>query len=366
MAGRKITYGNVGENYEKKDPIKKLAQTQATLTSKNLYPFKELSGTRGESAYVWKQGNIYMASVVEGLGTKNLVADEMDRLTGKDYYENIAHDTVATIVNDLVTTGAKPLVLHAFWAVGDVEWIGNEKRIKNLIAGWKKACDVSMVSWGGGESATSRKLVYPNAIVLGGSCVGIIGSGKRLVSEKKLKAGDAIILLKSTGPNANGISLIRAVSKKLKKGYLTKLKDGRTFGDAVLAKTNIYAKLIKDLLELKVDVHYVSNITGHGFRKIMRANKDFRYVIEKIPEKQEIYDLIQASANLSDKEMYGTFNMGADFAIFVPQKDVKKTLAIIRKNKYEGIDAGVVEKGKRQVVIKAKNIVYAGDSLNLR
>src|SRR3990167_5433332 len=100
---KKITYQKVGENYEKKDPVKRLAQAQAALTSKNILPFKDLPETRGESAYVWKQGNILMASVLEALGTKNLIADEMLKLTGKDYYENISHDTVATIINDLVT-----------------------------------------------------------------------------------------------------------------------------------------------------------------------------------------------------------------------------------------------------------------------
>ena len=82
---KKITYGQVGEDYDKKDPVKKLAQTQATLTSKNILPFKELSETRGESAYVWRQKDVYMASVVEGLGTKNLIADEMKILTSIRY-----------------------------------------------------------------------------------------------------------------------------------------------------------------------------------------------------------------------------------------------------------------------------------------
>src|SRR3989344_1528942 len=366
MAGRKITYSKVGEDYEKKDPIKKLAQTYARLASKNIFPFQEISETRGESAYVWEQNGNYMAAVIEGLGTKNLIADEMLRLTGKDYYENISHDTVASIVNDLVTVGARPLVVHAFWAVGDVDWVSNERRIRNLVRGWRKACDLSLASWGGGESPTLRDIVDKDAVVLGGSCVGIVGDKKRLISERKLKVGDAIVFIQSSGPNANAVSLIRAAAKKLKKGYLTKLSDGKLFGEAVLAKTNIYARLVQDLLNEGIDIHYITNITGHGFRKIMRSKRELTYVIEKIFKPQELFKIIQSVTNLTDKDMYATFNMGQDYAIFVPQKDVEKTLSIVRKNKFKAIDAGVVEKGEKRVIIKPKNIVYGSETLDLR
>src|SRR3990167_9506918 len=114
---KKITYGEVGDNYDTKDPIKKLAQTAARKTSKNPQnvDFSEVPQTRGESAYVFKVGNQYFATVVEGLGTKNLIADTMRKISGKTYYDVIGYDTVATIINDLVSVGAKPLVVHAYW-----------------------------------------------------------------------------------------------------------------------------------------------------------------------------------------------------------------------------------------------------------
>src|SRR6266550_3916077 len=118
MKKQKITYSQVGDNYDTKDPIKIHAQTAALKTGINLKKsgFEEVTDSRGESAYVWKQGNVYMASVIEGLGTKNLIADGMRQFSKKTYYDVIAHDTVATIINDLVTVGAKPLVMHAYWA----------------------------------------------------------------------------------------------------------------------------------------------------------------------------------------------------------------------------------------------------------
>jgi len=363
-----ITYSQVGDNYDTKDPIKKLAQSAARKTAVNLkkHGFEEISDTRGESAFVWKQGNILMASVIEGLGTKNLVADETRKITGKTYYGAIGHDTVATVINDLITVGAKPLVIHAYWAIQDNSWLQDLDRMKDLINGWKRACDISGATWGGGETPTMKDIVIPGTSELGGSCVGIIPSKKNLITDKKLKPGDRILLLKSNGVNANGLSLCRAIAKKLPKGYATKLKNGKMYGEEILKKTNIYAKLIQDLLNNGVDIHYISNITGHGLRKIMRAKQNFTYIIEKIFEPEELFLFIQKHANLPDEEMYGTYNMGMDYAIFLPKKDIKKAQRIVKKNGFESLDAGYVEKGERQVIIKPKNIIFKSYTLELR
>lgn len=365
---KKITYSQVGDNYETKDPIKKLVQIAAQETAINLKRngFNELSDTRGESAFVWKQGDILMASTIEGLGTKNLIADEMRKFTNKTYYDVVGHDTIATIINDLITVGAKPLVVNAYWAIEDNSWLQDTTRMKDLIRGWKSACDLAGATWGGGETATMKQIVVPKTSEFAGSAVGIISSKKNLITDKGLRVGDRILLCRSNGVNANGISLTRAIAKRLKNGYATKLNSGKMYGEALLTKTNIYAKLIQDLLNSKINIHYISNITGHGLRKIMRARQNFTYVIEKIFDPQEIFLFIQKHANLSDEEMYGTYNMGMDYAIFIPPKYVKKAQKIIKKNGFKSITAGYVEKGKRQVTIKPKNITFSSETLDLR
>jgi phosphoribosylformylglycinamidine cyclo-ligase len=365
---KKVTYSQVGDNYETKDPIKKLAQTAAAATGDNLkqHGFEEVSDSRGESAYVWKQENIYMASVTEGLGTKNLIADAMRAITGKTYYDVIGYDTVATIINDLITVGAAPLGVHAYWSSEHNEWLQDKKRMSDLIAGWKAACDEAGASWGGGETATMKGITVPNTVDLAGCAVGIISSQKRIISDKKLTAGDRILMLKSNGVNANGISLTRAIAERMPQGYATKLPNGKMYGEALLSKTNLYAKLTQDLLDAAINIHYISNITGHGMRKIMRARQNFTYVIEKILEPQEEFPFIQKYAGLSEYDMYHTYNMGMDYAIFLPEKDVKKAQQIVKKNKFESIDAGYVIKGERRVVIEPKDIVFEGESLQLR
>lgn len=365
---KSITYSQVGDNYDTKDPIKRIAQSVARETRTNLkrHGFEEISDTRGESAFVWSQGNILMASVVEGLGTKNLIADETRRITGKTYYDVLGHDTVATIINDLVTVGAKPLVIHAYWAIEDNEWLQDKKRMTDLINGWKNACDLSGATWGGGETATLKQIVLPNVCELAGSAVGIISSKKNLITDRRLRSGDRILLLKSNGINANGLSLARAVASKLPKGYTGKLPDGTMYGEALLTKTNIYATLIQNLLDANIDIHYISNITGHGLRKVMRARHNFTYVIENIFEPQDVFLFIQKHANLDDYEMYQTYNMGMDYAIFLPKIHVKKARSIIKKCGFGSIDAGYVKKGERQVVIQPKGITYKGETLNVR
>lgn len=366
MTKQKITYSQVGDNYETKDPVKKLFQNAAKNTGENLkrHGFSEVKDSRGESAYVWKQGNVYMASVIEGLGTKNLIADGT-RKKDKTYYDVIAHDTVATIINDLVSVGAAPLVLHAYWAIEDNSWLADKSRMTDFIKGWEKACNMAGVSWGGGETATMKQIVVSGTAEFAGSAIGIIKDKKNLVTDKKLKNKDRIIFLQSNGVNANGISLTRAIAKKIPKGYKTQI-NGKTYGELLLSKSNIYATLIQDLQKAQIDIHYISNITGHGMRKVMRAKPAFSYVIEKVFKPQEVFNFIQKHANLTDEEMYGTYNMGQDYALFIPEKDVKKTLEIIKKNKFKGIDAGFVEKGPRQVIIKPKSITFDGSRLDLR
>lgn len=365
---KKLTYAQVGDNYSIKDPANKLSQQAARRTGINLKKagFSEIQASRGESAFVWRQGSVLMASVIECLGTKSLVAYDMRKVTKKTYYDVIANDTVATFINDLSSVGAKPLVVHAYWAFGDNSWLEDKKRLMDFINGWKLACDESGSTWGGGETATLKGIINPGACDLAGSVVGIIKNPKNLVTDAKLKVGDRIIFVKSNGINANGISLARSIAKKLPRGYATKMPNGELYGEAILTKSNLYAKLVQALIQAGIDIHYISNITGHGLRKIMRGRPNFTYVIERVFDPQEIFLFIQKHAGLSDYEIYETLNMGQDYAIFLTANDVKQAQEIIKKNGFESLDAGYVKSGPRQVIIKPKKITYSSETLDLR
>ncbi|OGE19290.1 phosphoribosylformylglycinamidine cyclo-ligase [Candidatus Daviesbacteria bacterium RIFCSPHIGHO2_02_FULL_41_10] len=364
----KINYAQTGVNYSVMDPLKKLAQQMGKQTSANLINFqaKEVGASRGESAFVWEEENSYRAFVIEGLGTKNLVADEMEKITGKTYYDSIAQDTIAAIVNDIITVGAMPEVINAYFGSGGPEWFADTKRSSALVEGWAKACQTAGATWGGGETPGLSGIINPDTLDLVGACIGIIKPKERLTLGDKLAIGDVILLIKSSGIHANGLSLARAVAKKLPGGYATKLPDGTAYGETILTPTYLYVSLIKDLFDGGVDIHYMANITGHGWRKLMRANKNFTYLITQIPSIPQIFDFIKEHSDSSDEDMYGNFNMGAGFAIYLPANQVEKAQAIAEKNNLKSWNAGVVQAGPKQVIIQPKNITFAAETLGVR
>ena len=204
-----LSYEQAGVNYDLIDPLKVAAQRAAAATAVNLaaHGFAEVPASRGESAYVLDVGPFYLASIVECLGSKALVADEMKALTGRSFYDAIAQDTIAMAINDLITVGATPLVVQAYWAAGGSDWFGDAQRAQALVTGWKKACDTCGVAWGGGETPALAGIVEAGRIDLAASCTGIVNPKTRLSLGDKLGAGDAIVLLASSGIHANGLSL---------------------------------------------------------------------------------------------------------------------------------------------------------------
>src|ERR1043165_5552908 len=123
-----LSYEQAGVNYDLIDPLKVAAQRAAAATAGHLaaHGFTEVKASRGESAYVVDVGPFYIASIVECLGSKALVADEMHKLTGRSFYDSIAQDTIAMAVNDLITVGATPLVVQAYWAAGGSDSVGDQ------------------------------------------------------------------------------------------------------------------------------------------------------------------------------------------------------------------------------------------------
>ena len=365
-----MNYAETGVNYDLMDPFKLEAQLAARKTAGNisrLYngEFQEFEPSRGESAYLIETPDCFLAHVEEGLGTKNLVADAMYALTGKSYYDQIAQCTVAMIVNDLVTLGALPLSVAMHLAVGASDWFKDENRTRDLIAGWKKACDLSRCTWGGGETPTLKGIVVPETALLSGSAIGVIEPKGRLIAGP-IKHGDAIVIIESSGIHANGLTLAREIADKLPEGYLTKLSDGRTYGETLLDPTHIYVGLVEDCLNAGVNIHYAVNITGHGWRKFMRAKQNFTYVIETLPTQLPIFDFLQKHGPVDDTEAYGNLNMGAGFALYVAGTQAAQVIEIAKKLGLRAFVGGHIEDGGKKVIIKPKDLEYSGDTLAVR
>lgn len=363
-----LTYEQAGVNYDLIDPLKIAAQKAAAATAGHLqgHGFSEVPASRGESAYVVDVGPFYLASIVECLGSKALVADEMQRLSGQSWYEGIAQDTIAMAVNDLITVGATPLVVQAYWAAGGSDWFGDAQRAQALVAGWKKACDTCGVAWGGGETPALAGIVEDGRIDLAASCTGIINPKSRLSVGDRLEAGNAIVILASSGIHANGLSLARKLVERLPQGYLTPLEDGSTYGQALLAPTVLYSPVSEALARAGIHPRYCVNVTGHGWRKLLRHPASFTYRVHTIPPVPEVLRFMQTHAGLDDHEAYSTLNMGAGFAYFVAAEEAQRTVDVAKACGIPAWVAGTVESGPKQLLVEPLGLRYSADDLQLR
>jgi phosphoribosylformylglycinamidine cyclo-ligase len=361
-----LRYEDTGVDYSSLDAFKRACQQLAGTTAPPA-PFVQAPNTRGESAYLLETADAYWAHVEEGLGTKNLIADAMLKLTGKSYYHAIGVDTVATIVNDLITTGARAVSVAMHAAVGDSGWFRNEQRSRDLAQGFADACKESGAVWGGGETPALKDIVNPETIVLAGSAFGVIAPKSNRITGD-VRDGDAIVFLASSGVQTNGLTLCRAIAEKLPQEYLTKMPDGRSYGEALLDPSVIYAKFVAAAQQRSLGLHYVAHITGHGWRKLMRLEEPFVYRIETVRPAPAIFDFLMNSGPVDVREMYATFNMGAGFAAYVAAHDAQRCVDLARDAGYSAWIAGTVRKdGKRKAVeIAPLQITFESDTLQVR
>lgn len=360
-------YQRAGVDYEVLDRVKReaIVLAAATASQGELTGAVEFPDSRGCSAYVTKVGDVTLATVVEGLGTKSVVADKYLELTGDSRYADIAQDAVAAIINDVISVGALPVVVTAYFATGDAAWYGDERKSLELLRGWQEACEKSGAVWGGGESPALPDVILPHSIELAGSALGLVPSGREPVLGRDIAAEDVIVLLPSSGLHANGASLARLVAASRPEGLAASLPSGRSFGDALLDPTLLYASFVRELLGTSVKPKFMNAITGHGFLKVMRAPVAARYVITKLPPVPEVLQFIVDERKMPPSEAYGTLNMGAGFVVVVSSQDVDETMSAARATGHEAIVAGRVEEGPRSLAIPELGLLYTDEAMQL-
>jgi phosphoribosylformylglycinamidine cyclo-ligase len=364
-----LSYEQSGVRYDALDAFKRACQREAaaTVPALALHGFGEPRGVRGESAYLVETPDEYLAHVEEGLGTKNLVADAMAELTERSFYEAIGVDTVATIVNDLITTGALPVSVAMHAAVGDSRWFDDQRRAQDLARGFARGCREAGAVWGGGETPALTGIVDPKTVVLAGSAVGRIAPKSHRIAGD-MRDGDAIILLASSGVHTNGLTLCRALSARLPDGYLTPLDDGRAYGEALLDPSVIYVRYLAACQRAGLRPHYAAHVTGHGWRKLMRLDEPFVYRITEVRGPPPIFSFIMQRGPVDLREMYATFNMGAGFAVYVDADQVDSFLRVARETNYDAWRAGTVTKqgARKAIVIDPIGVTFEAESLQVR
>ena len=369
--GPESAYGSAGVDYEALDAGKRDALSQALATSAASAEMLHFSGarvfdrSRGEPAFAFEVDGRTFAFVLECLGTKSIIARELEDELGEAAFANVAYDTVAAIVNDLCCLGALPLVVNAYFAVGSSDWYERGQRKAGLLSGWREACVDAGATWGGGESPSLSGLVAASDIELAGSAVGTVPAGRGAILGDDLGPGDEIVIVGSTGLHANGASLARRVAAQLDDGYRTPLPSGRVFGVAVLDRSAMYAGLVRGLLESEAEIHYLSHITGHGLLKLMRARRELTYRVTALPEVPEVLEFLVGQAELSPTAAYSTFNMGCGFAVYCAEGAGDRVTELATQLGLPAVVGGRVEEGPRRVVLEEVGIVFESGDLDL-
>ncbi|TMK99990.1 MAG: phosphoribosylformylglycinamidine cyclo-ligase [Actinobacteria bacterium] len=363
----KASYRDAGVDYASLDAGKRLAMAKALSTSPMLaaHGACALDASRGEPAFVFELEGRAFAFVLEGLGTKSVIARQVHERHGSNRFADVAYDTVAAIVNDLCCAGALPLVVNAYFATGSSDWYREPERAQALLEGWRRGCTDAGCAWGGGESPTLPGLVAEGDIELAGAAVGMVPPGARPILGQELRAGDEILLVSSSGLHANGASLARVVAARLPDGYATRLASGAELGEALLEPSLLYAPLVAAILQAGLHPSYVSHVTGHGLLKLMRPPRELTYRVEALPRVPEVLELLVAEAGLDPRAAYSTFNMGAGLALYCDPQRSAAIAALAAELGYECMRAGRVEQGPRRVILEPLGVSFDGRELEL-
>ncbi len=284
-----------------------------------------------------------LVSGTDGVGTKLKIAFLMDK------HDTVGIDLVAMCVNDIIVQGAEPLFFLDYFATGKLKPAAHADIIKGIAAGCKQA-GCALI---GGETAEMPSFYAENEYDLAGFAVGAVEK-KKLIDGSKMKPGDLLIGLASSGLHSNGFSLVRKVLLD-KAGYgvmdlLTELGQA-PLGDILLTPTRIYAKSIMTLLK-EFDIRGIAHITGGGITENTprMLPKGAQAVIRKGSwEVHPIFKLIRKKAVIDDHEMYRDFNMGLGMILAVPKKQAESVMKKAEKLGERAYLIGEIVKG-RQIV----------------
>ena len=285
-----------------------------------------------------------LVSGTDGVGTKLKLAFLMDK------HDTVGIDCVAMCVNDIICCGAKPLFFLDYIACGK----NYPERIADIVKGVSEGCVQSGAALIGGETAEMPGFYPEDEYDLAGYCTGVVDK-ERIIDNKQMCEGDVIIALPSSGVHSNGFSLVRKVFDVENSDIKTPLAKlgGKSVGETLLTPTKIYVKPVLALLK-EVKVKGISHITGGGFyENIPRSIPDGLCAkIEKSAVRiLPIFNLIAKQGNISERDMFNTFNMGVGMSIVVPKEDSQKALDILKANGEDAYVIGEIIKSEEKIKI---------------
>ena len=288
--------------------------------------------------------NPILVSGTDGVGTKLKLAFLMDK------HDTVGIDCVAMCVNDVICCGAKPLFFLDYIACGK----NVPERIADIVKGVCEGCVQSGCALIGGETAEMPGFYPIDEYDLAGYCTGIVDKNK-VIDNTKMQEGDVVIALASSGVHSNGFSLVRKVFDVENVDLKAPVAElgGKSLGETLLAPTKIYVKSVLALMK-EVEVKAISHITGGGFyENIPRSIPDgFCARVEKKAVKiLPIFNYLAKKGNVSERDMFNTFNMGVGMSIVVSKQDAQKALDILNANGEDAYLIGEIVRGEDKIEI---------------
>ena len=288
--------------------------------------------------------NPVLVSGTDGVGTKLKLAFLMDK------HNTVGIDCVAMCVNDVICCGAKPLFFLDYIACGK----NYPERIAEIVSGIAEGCVQAGCELIGGETAEMPGFYPIDEYDLAGFTVGVVDKSK-VLDKNKIKAGDAIIAIPSSGVHSNGFSLVRKVFDVENNDIKAPVSElgGKSIGETLLTPTKIYVKQMLSVFD-KVDVKAVSHITGGGFYENIPRSlpKGFGAKIERSAVKVlPIFDLLAKTGGIDEHDMFNTFNMGVGMSVVVDKNDADKTISILKDAGEDAYVMGEVVKSDESVEI---------------
>lgn len=261
-----------------------------------------------------------LVSGTDGVGTKLRLALDLKR------HETIGIDLVAMCANDLVVAGAEPLFFLDYYATGKL----NVEVAATVIEGIGQGCDLAGASLVGGETAEMPGMYEGEDYDLAGFCVGIVEKAD-IIDGSKVKAGDKLVAVASSGPHSNGYSLVRKIIEVSKANLEAKLDDGQVIADALMAPTRIYVKPALKLIGAS-DVHAMCHVTGGGFQEnIPRVLPDNAKVVVDTNSWNwpAVFNWLQTQGGVATSEMFRTFNCGVGLIVVLPEDKADAAVALL-------------------------------------
>lgn len=282
-----------------------------------------LGGFGALCAIPQKYNQPILVSGTDGVGTKLRLAMDLNR------HESIGIDLVAMCVNDLIVQGAEPLFFLDYYATGKL----NVDVAATVVTGIAQGCKQSGCALVGGETAEMPGMYHGDDYDLAGFCVGVVEKSE-MIDGSKVRDGDALIALASSGAHSNGYSLVRKIIEVSGVNPATEQLDGKPLADHLLAPTKIYVKSVLDLIS-KIEVHAIAHITGGGFwENIPRVlpNNTQAIIDESSWQWPAIFNWLQLAGNVSRHEMYRTFNCGVGLIIALPKAFADQAINLLNQH----------------------------------